>query len=339
MNNNEYNIYMEQQIPIPNQDYKVLVRCYTFNHSNYIEDALKGFAMQETSFPFVCVVVDDCSKDGEQMAIKSFLQRECYMEKVSCYNDDSFDFVYARHRTNANCYFAIYLLRQNHYSIKKSKVQYVSPWRGHCTYEALCEGDDYWTDCRKLQMQVDFLESNQDYSACAHQSEIIGDGDGVFWENVPDPISLKDLTIVSRLFHTASIVYRIKPFWAMSTPKQTVVSGDKLMILRLASLGPIKFLNRVMCVYRKHNQGMSSIVPIKRLKQDTYIAEYMTMVCPTFPKYRYLSFLYGTFATYTKDVSKPMKMWYLFISFLLSFSYFPDNVKVLYNKVKRRYEK
>lgn len=300
---------------------------------------MNGFVMQETTFPYICAIQDDCSTDGEQQVICEFLSKEFDMTSAISYETDYAKIIITSHKSNINCTFIVYLLKFNHYTAKIKKGKYLAPLRDICQYEAPCEGDDYWTDSHKLQIQVEFLDENPKYSACAHQSEIIGNGSGLFWDEVPDTITMKDLTTISRLFHTASMIYRIKPFMDMPSPQKHVVSGDKLIILRLASIGPIKFMERAMCVYRKHNQGMSSVVPIKRLKQDTYIAEYMKTVCPSFPKYRYLSFLYGTFATYTKDVSRLMKVWYLSVSFVLSFFYFPENISVLYKKVKRRYEK
>ena len=57
------------------EDKKYLVRvsCMTYNHAPYIVDAMNGFCMQETDFPFVCTIMDDASTDGEQEVIKKYL--------------------------------------------------------------------------------------------------------------------------------------------------------------------------------------------------------------------------------------------------------------------------
>ena len=49
--------------------FKVCCRCFTFNQAKYITDTMDGFTMQQTSFPFVCTIVDDASTDGEQEVI------------------------------------------------------------------------------------------------------------------------------------------------------------------------------------------------------------------------------------------------------------------------------
>ena len=42
-------------------DWMVYVICATYNHASYIKDAMNGFTMQETDFPFVCAIIDDAS--------------------------------------------------------------------------------------------------------------------------------------------------------------------------------------------------------------------------------------------------------------------------------------
>ena len=44
--------------------YLVAIKCATYNHEPYIRDALEGFVMQKTNFPFVAIVHDDASTDG-----------------------------------------------------------------------------------------------------------------------------------------------------------------------------------------------------------------------------------------------------------------------------------
>ena len=144
----------------------VCVRCFTFNHHAYIEDAMNGFCMQQTDFPFVCTIVDDASTDGEQEVIKKYLEEHFDLEDKSIVrNEETEDYTltFARHKTNTNCYFAVLYLKYNHYSIKKTKMPYIAEWHENCKYIALCEGDDYWIDGKKLQMQVEFMEQHEEY--------------------------------------------------------------------------------------------------------------------------------------------------------------------------------
>lgn len=157
MNNNENINY-----PIPKITYTVLARCATYNQSKYICKTLNGFAMQRTNFPFVCLVMDDASTDGEQEVIKEWMECECDMNKAEIIDIPTSIVIIVPHKTNFSCTFAFYLLKQNLYGTGK-KIYFLNPWREKCKYEALCEGDDYWIDPLKLQKQVDFLDKNTDY--------------------------------------------------------------------------------------------------------------------------------------------------------------------------------
>ena len=141
-------------------DFKVCVRCFTFNQSEYITDAMNGFTMQQTSFPFVCTIVDDASTDGEQEVIKQYVDENFdRSEKGVSYTKetDYAHILYAQHKTNKNCYFAILFLKENHYSIKKPKLPYLKEWDDEVEFIAMCEGDDYWIMPDKLQVQYDML--------------------------------------------------------------------------------------------------------------------------------------------------------------------------------------
>ena len=153
-----------------NERWMVCVRCNTFNQASYIEDTMKRFTMQQTNFPFICCIVDDASTDGEQEVIEGYLEKNFDLgDKYVVRNEETDDYVltFCQHKTNRNCYFATLFLKYNHYK-KKAKVPYLEEWRSQSKYEALCEGDDYWTDKLKLQLQVDEMKKHDDIDICAH---------------------------------------------------------------------------------------------------------------------------------------------------------------------------
>ena len=153
-----------------NSKFLVRIQCMTYNHESYIEDAMAGFVMQNTSFPFVAVIIDDASTDKTGETILRFMDGFFSMDDPVVSRVEEKDYgrlVFAQHKTNKNCFFAVILLKDNHYSRKKSKSAYYQEW-SRTRYIAPCEGDDFWTDPKKLQKQVCFLDDNPQYSICSH---------------------------------------------------------------------------------------------------------------------------------------------------------------------------
>ena len=138
--------------------YKVYVWCNTFNQSSYIKDTMDGFCMQQTNFPFACLIMDDASTDGEPEVIKQYLNDNFDTEWTK--ETDDYHLILARHKQNRNCYFAVYLLKYNHYRANKRRLKYYKELADEIDYVAQCEGDDYWTDELKLQKQADALDAN-----------------------------------------------------------------------------------------------------------------------------------------------------------------------------------
>lgn len=135
---------------IPKQDYMVLCSTITYNQAQYITDTMNGFCMQQTNFPFVCYIIDDASMDGEQDMIEAYLNEHFQMEVAEHYELELANVIVAKHITNPNCTFAVYLLKRNLWKEPDLKYSHRKPWTNRCKYIALCEGDDYWTDPLKL---------------------------------------------------------------------------------------------------------------------------------------------------------------------------------------------
>lgn len=243
------------------EDYKYLLRvnCITYNHADYITKAMDGFCMQETSFPFVCVIVDDASTDGEQDVIRHYLETNFETVNQTVVSEETNDYIliFARHKINRNCFFAAFLLKYNHYRAKKTKRLYFDETY-YTKYVALCEGDDYWIHPQKLQKQIDFLEKHPNNSGCIHayrrddyQNEGISSIEIHKYQQTTDAIPTDEVICGKRQFcATASWVYRSSavenyPDWASRAPV-----GDKPLKLVLFARGPIGYLDEVMSVYR-----------------------------------------------------------------------------------------
>ena len=159
--------------------YQVCIRCYTYNQALYISDALESFVIQKTSFPFVIVVVDDASSDGEQEVIRDFINKNFNVhDQATSYTRDTdlANIMYAQHSTNKNCYIAAILLKHNLYKEPDKKSVLVDEWRNQSKYEALCEGDDWWLSDEKLQRQFDILENHPEVDMCACGTSCFKDG-------------------------------------------------------------------------------------------------------------------------------------------------------------------
>ena len=125
----------------------VSVCVITYNHGKYIRQCLDGILMQEVNFPYEVLIHDDASPDDTADIILEYEAKYPDVIKPIC-------------RT----------VNQYSQGIDVSRFNFE---RAQGKYIAQCEGDDYWTDPRKLQMQVDFLEKNQKYIGVAHDSKII----------------------------------------------------------------------------------------------------------------------------------------------------------------------
>lgn len=247
------------------------VHCPTYNQRAFIIDALNGFAMQQTNFPFVCTIMDDASTDGEQEVIKKYVDEHFELQDTAvAYEEETDDChtTFARHKTNRNCFFAVVYLKENLYKKTKPRWPYLVEWR-ETKYIAICEGDDYWTDPMKLQRQVDFLEAHEDYSMCFTNCFVEKGGKrrpGIV--TIWDTYTLEDMLLHNSLDmkkrgdlvvppgHTSTIVYR-RPPEPIPAWKSKCFIGDEPLFIILSQYGKAKFINEATSVYRQ-NVGVSS---------------------------------------------------------------------------------
>lgn len=209
---------------------RVSVCCITYNQEKYIQDALESFVNQVTDFEYEVLVHDDASTDNTPSIIEEYAKKYPHIIKP----------IYQE---------------ENQYTKGKQILQtFVFP-KTKGRYIALCEGDDYWCDLNKLQKQIDYLETHQEYSACVHNTRGIQcrqhNKVKILYESKVDrDISLDEvLEGGCAYFHTSSIVFRSK---YKNRPPEFFANGfgDYPMAIHLALNGKIHYFKDVMSVYR-----------------------------------------------------------------------------------------
>lgn len=214
-------------------DVKVSVIVLTYNHGKYIRRAIESALMQRTDFHYEILVGDDASTDATPHILQEYAEK--YPEK-----------------------FRLFLREKN---LGASRNGYELAVNARGKYIANLDGDDFWTDEEKLQIQSDFLDSHPQYIGCSHKYTIVGEDDlpissapTINWVSNKTVFKLKDFkggilpghpsTIMKRnIFinpkHDYSIIYKA----------HNMISDRTSSLITLA-LGDYYIMDRSMGVYR-----------------------------------------------------------------------------------------
>lgn len=150
----------------------------TYNQSVYIRRCLESVLMQKVGFDYEVVIGDDCSTDGTQEVLKEY--ERLYPDRF------------------------VLLLNNRNKGISANYKQVFRACKGK--YIALCEGDDFWTAEDKLQKQVDFLESHQEYGFVGAYSQLLfpdGEIKEDKYDYMPKPIIEKGWELYGNVFEYA----------------------------------------------------------------------------------------------------------------------------------------
>lgn len=226
----------------------VSICCSTYNHVNYLQDALDGFIMQRTNFDFEILIHDDASTDGTTDIVRRFEKQYPKLVKPIYQTENQYSKGVSPGRINRD--------------------------RAQGKYIALCEGDDYWTDPLKLQKQVDFLECNPEYSLCCHGFNVV-DYDGML---IKTQVILKndfDFSYEDNLNRwltkTLTVVF-VRDCIDFNVLKQYRYARDVQMYYHILKNGKGRYLAQNYANYRQHDGGVHSSIPyMKRIRTSYFI--------------------------------------------------------------------
>lgn len=215
---------------------QVTVYCLAYNHAAYIRQTLEGFVRQRTDFPFQVLVHDDASTDGTQEIILEYRKR--YPGLI-----------------------VPILQKENQFSRGVKITRDIILPRVQTEYMAVCEGDDYWTDDMKLQLQYDYLQAHPECSLCVHDTQCISADGRPLKERVPGWTEDREITAEeviragAPLFHTSSCMFRTQARREMPPEFAIPGVGDYPLDIWLATRGPVHTIARTMSAYRVGAQG------------------------------------------------------------------------------------
>ena len=229
----------------------VTVVCITYEHEEYIRDALDSFLMQKTDFEYQILVGEDKGPDNTADIVKEYAEK--YPDKIVAF------------------------LRDENMGAQRNLIDLCE--KAKSPYIALCEGDDYWIDEYKLQKQYDYMESHPDMRICFARAEISAPEDwflrSYFKENKEnkliypecDPLcpktkenEISEFTnanfINMFMAHTSTIFYRYDydieiPDWYY----EGIVGDISLFLMQLGD-GTCAMLPDIVSVYRRSDVGV-----------------------------------------------------------------------------------
>jgi glycosyltransferase involved in cell wall biosynthesis len=245
---------------------KISVIVTAYNHEKFIIQCLNGILQQERrGFDLEVILGDDCSTDHTFQIMQDHQQRLPGIFKI--------------------------LSTEHNLGVMKNIKRCLDACSGD--FIAFCEGDDYWTDCHKLEKQFEFMEGHPDYSLCfnaimfyeeyynqyrAYSEQMHFDDDTL---SVGDLIKCNYIGNMSCCFYRAEVIKRI-PVEIFELP-----ISDCMLNMLCCRYGKIGFIRDWMSVYRIHPHGAWSgisnqekhDVMLKRLEiYRRYFPEYGTQI-------------------------------------------------------------
>lgn len=211
----------------------VVIHCLTYNHETYLKDALEGFVMQKTDFPFVAIVHEDASTDKTADVLKEYAEK--YPDII----------------------FPIYE-EENQYSKSDGSLTEIMTSAIKVTgakYIAMCEGDDYWIAPNKLQKQCDFLESNPDFGLVHSNFKVYKQKYKVIISNGSKIYKIENGDVFKSLFRgcwikTLTCFFRTDLFLSKPILKKGIFGGDLALFFHISLNSKIFYINEESGIYR-----------------------------------------------------------------------------------------
>ena len=234
--------------PYDDNPIKLTITIMAYNHEESIAKALDSVLEQETTYPYLIVIHEDCSTDGTLAICKKYVER--YPDKIMLFAQP------------VNTYF--------NRDIFHNKI---GTFGGFTTkYFCILDGDDAWFDNKKIQIALDFLEKNPSYVIFAHdtiyndifnktQNSLVHEVLGV---EINNPVNFENAPYL----HPSARIYRNVVKYSEKT-----IFNDIYFYYLYLDRGPLYYFDKTMSVYNITGKGRWSGLSDSDAKNGWLIAQ------------------------------------------------------------------
>lgn len=235
----------------------ISVVCTTYNHARFIDMALAGFFSQVSTHPFEVIVRDDASTDGTSLILDRWAARYPRMLKVIRLNDNTY----------------------------QKGIAPMPAALSHASYPliAMCEGDDFWVDSNKLQLQADLLEKNPDWAAVTHNHFELDEAKAKLLPGrsvkTNGFLSKQDLMNVNLVLWVHTLMLRRSKLDLPEYSHMDGILGDQVVTATLGAAGSVYFVGNFFGSVARRNLA-STYTPLseaakqnKRIQTRRFLAE------------------------------------------------------------------
>lgn len=198
----------------------------TYNHENYIRQAIEGVVCQKVDFEWELIIADDFSTDGTRTILKEY--QEKYPNQIRL------------------------ILQEKNVGPAQNWLDLMNTPKSK--YIAYFEGDDYWINENKLQKQVDFLEQNPSFTLCHSNVKVINlEGETIDnhqlknWNKINPILDYRFAIFTPIAFSCTSVFRNIVSFNKLS---KKVKAGDWMLWILLTLKGNAKYFDEKFSIYR-----------------------------------------------------------------------------------------
>ena len=222
---------------------RVAVCLVTYNQEKYIEQAINSVLEQKTTFPVDIILGNDCSTDRTANVLQSIASR-CYSLREGGAK-------------------IIIINREENLGIVGNTIDIFRYIFAHdYTYVAMLDGDDWWCDENKLQMQVELMEKNPTYSFCYTRGGIYNEKKKTITHS--SPIQKPSGDIFSTMIHdyqilNGTVMHRVAFLkhidWEELLPYKLLYLDYPTNVM-MAAQGPVGYIDKETYIWRR---GISSV--------------------------------------------------------------------------------